>query len=68
MSIFAPLVTMSFQLTSEHAHSILDPASAGNWAPFLDALDPEVHWVIGSEEANPEAAIGVYVSLFLCDY
>jgi hypothetical protein len=52
---------MPFKLTLEYARSILDPAEKGDWQPFADAVDPEVHWWIVSDESNNYTKAGVYV-------
>jgi hypothetical protein len=52
---------MSFTLTLEHVKSFLDPASRGEWGPFLNAIDPEVNWFIGDDTYDPTTNTGVFV-------
>ncbi|KAJ7620978.1 hypothetical protein FB45DRAFT_928027 [Roridomyces roridus] len=51
---------MSFTLTREHAAAIFDPVNEGNRAAFADALDPEVRWVVASENKDPMRLTGIY--------
>jgi hypothetical protein len=39
-------IQMPFHLTTTHVRSFLDPASAGDWKPFLVAIDPDVKWLM----------------------
>ena len=54
---------MPFTLTPEYLHTILDPMSKGDLAPFLGALDPEAQWTIVDPVYNPVTLTGTYVSL-----
>ncbi|KAG4438499.1 hypothetical protein IFR05_006022 [Cadophora sp. M221] len=51
---------MSFKLTEEHVRSFLNPASGGDWAPFLSAIDPDVVWTIGSPKEDMTCCTGVF--------
>jgi hypothetical protein len=54
---------MTITLTDSHLRSFLDAASReGNWLPFINAIDPDVRWVIGSEKKDAIRKTGVYVS------
>jgi hypothetical protein len=35
---------------------------AGDWVPFLAAIDPEVHWQIAAPERQLDSAQGIFVS------
>jgi len=52
----------TFKLTPEWISNLINEVSAGNPVPFLDAIDPEVHWRIGSEKKDDVAKTGVFVS------
>ncbi|KAJ7159228.1 hypothetical protein C8R43DRAFT_994221 [Mycena crocata] len=52
---------MAFTLTAEHVHSILDPVTEKfDFAPFMNAVDPSLRWIIGSEKKDPVRKTGVY--------
>ncbi|KAJ7892191.1 hypothetical protein B0H13DRAFT_2340286 [Mycena leptocephala] len=52
---------MTITLTDSHLRSFLDAASReGNWLPFINAIDPDVRWVIGSEKKDAIRKTGVY--------
>ncbi|KAH7306116.1 hypothetical protein BKA65DRAFT_601855 [Rhexocercosporidium sp. MPI-PUGE-AT-0058] len=51
---------MPFKLTEEHIRSFFDPASRGEWAPFLAAIDPNVSWTIGSHKENLTCSTGIF--------
>jgi hypothetical protein len=48
---------MAFILTIEHVRSFIDPASHGDWTPFLNAIDPEVDWFINDPAYTQFAAL-----------
>jgi len=54
---------MSFTLTKEHVHSIIDPTAEGNWEEFIGAIDPEVHWIVVDPTFDEASLAGTYVSL-----
>jgi len=35
---------------------------AGDWTPFITAIEPDVHWMIASPERKLDSAQGIYVS------
>jgi hypothetical protein len=43
---------------------LADPFSplAGDWTPFIAAIEPDVHWMIASPERKLDSAQGIYVS------
>ncbi|CZR58263.1 uncharacterized protein PAC_08154 [Phialocephala subalpina] len=51
---------MPFQLTPAHIEAIVGPAAYGEWKPFLDALDPNVNWMIGDHVSNEKQRTGTY--------
>ncbi|KAK0103711.1 hypothetical protein ONS95_005718 [Cadophora gregata] len=51
---------MGFLLTTKYVKDILTPCAEGNWSPLLNALDPEVHWMVVDPERNPLSQAGVY--------
>jgi hypothetical protein len=55
---------MSFTLTEEHVKSFLEPASRGDWAPFMVAIDPNVNWIIVNPVEDPSTSSGTYVCVF----
>lgn len=54
---------MTFTLTLEHLHHIFDETAKGNWIPFKEAIDPNVHWWINSDIEDPISKSGIYVCL-----
>lgn len=52
---------MSFTLTKEHLDSFLGPAAKGDWNPFVDAIDPNVHWVVNDPVNDSTSLTGTYV-------
>ncbi|KAJ7457144.1 hypothetical protein B0H11DRAFT_2243679 [Mycena galericulata] len=52
-------MSTKFALTPAHVSSLMDPLVAGDPGPFGAAIDPEVHWIIGSEKKDPERLTGV---------
>ena len=55
---------MSFTLTEEHVKAFLEPAGRGDCAPFIDAIDPNVKWVIVDPVADSSISAGTYVCPF----
>ncbi|KAJ7614362.1 hypothetical protein FB45DRAFT_758633 [Roridomyces roridus] len=51
---------MSFTLTPAHIASLLDPVKEGNFTPFMDAIDPDVHWILASETKDASRGTGVH--------
>ncbi|KAJ6537368.1 hypothetical protein DFH09DRAFT_1178074 [Mycena vulgaris] len=50
-----------FTLTHAHVTALLDPVSPeSNWAPFVDAIAPDVRWVIASEKKDAARKTGIY--------
>ncbi|CAI6089607.1 unnamed protein product [Clonostachys chloroleuca] len=49
-----------FELTKQHVQSIMDAAARGCWDPFIDSIDPEVHWMIGDPAHDPVMMTGIY--------
>ncbi|KAJ7474187.1 hypothetical protein FB451DRAFT_1035362 [Mycena latifolia] len=50
-----------FTLTHAHVSSLLDPVSQdANWTPFVNAIDPDVRWVIACEKKDSGRSTGVY--------
>ena len=54
---------MPFTPSEAYVRSILDPAANGDLDPFFSVIDPNVHWIINTEERNPTSMTGVYVRL-----
>jgi len=52
---------MSFTLTKEHVHSLVDPTAEGDWSKFLGAIDPSVHWIVVDPTFDPSSLAGTYV-------
>lgn len=55
---------MSFTVTEEHVKAFLELAGRADWAPFIDAIDPNVKWVIVDPVADPSTSAGTYVCFF----
>jgi hypothetical protein len=53
---------MPFTLTKEYVQSLLGPAAHGDWTAFVDAIDPEVHWVVADPVYNNTSLSGTYVT------
>ncbi|KAL2353063.1 hypothetical protein BJ546DRAFT_166981 [Cryomyces antarcticus] len=51
---------MTLVLTVDEARSIVEPAAQRTWAPFMEADDAEVPWVIDSEERSAANTTGIY--------
>ncbi|KAK0109516.1 hypothetical protein ONS95_002205 [Cadophora gregata] len=51
---------MPFTLTEAHVRGFLDPASRGDWVPFVTAIDPNVRWTIGSLREDLTCCTGVF--------
>ncbi|KAJ7144465.1 hypothetical protein C8R44DRAFT_759990 [Mycena epipterygia] len=49
-----------FTLTPTYISGLLDPVRTGDWSAFVGAIDPNVHWTIGSETKDNERMTGVY--------
>ena len=62
-------IKMPFTLTEAHVRSFLDPASTGDWVPFVTAIDPNVRWTIANTREDMNCCTGVFVrSSFLSCY
>lgn len=53
---------MPFQISNEYVRGILDPVARGDMSGFLDAFDPEVHWMIADPVYDSTSLSGTYVS------
>ncbi|KAH7397610.1 hypothetical protein BKA64DRAFT_42623 [Cadophora sp. MPI-SDFR-AT-0126] len=51
---------MGFTLTPQYVKDILTPCAEGNWSAFLDAMDPEVHWMVVEPRRDPVSLAGIY--------
>ncbi|KAJ7513149.1 hypothetical protein B0H11DRAFT_2182390 [Mycena galericulata] len=51
-------MSTEFTLTLPLGSSLMDPLVAGDPGPFGAAIDPDVHWIIGSEKKDPERLTG----------
>ncbi|KAG4426021.1 hypothetical protein IFR04_000965 [Cadophora malorum] len=51
---------MPFTLTEAHVRSFLDPASTGDWVPFVTAIDPNVRWTIANTREDMNCCTGVF--------
>ncbi|TKA75072.1 hypothetical protein B0A49_03271 [Cryomyces minteri] len=60
IQILLTITAMTLALTVDEVRSILEPAARGEWAPFMEAVDAEVRWVIGSEEKSAANMTGTY--------
>lgn len=56
---------MPFQLTPAHIQAVLGPTAQENWTPFLEALDPNVNWMVNDPTYNELSKAGTYVILLL---
>jgi hypothetical protein len=54
---------MPFTLTKEHVLSIVGPTEQAEWTSFLDAMDPNVHWVVADPVHDATSLSGTYASL-----
>jgi hypothetical protein len=54
---------MSVKITSDFILNLMNQAAAGNPVPLVEALNPEVHWRIGSDTKDEVAKTGIYVSI-----
>ena len=52
---------MGFLLTTQHIKDILAPCAKGDWTAFLDAMDPDVHWMVVEPKKDPMSLSGIYV-------
>lgn len=52
---------MGFLLTTQHIKDILAPCAKGDWTVFLDAMDPDVHWMVVEPKKDPMSLSGIYV-------
>ncbi|KAH9217038.1 hypothetical protein DL95DRAFT_459558 [Leptodontidium sp. 2 PMI_412] len=50
---------MVFTLTPEHVREITTPIAGGDWSLFLDALDPEVRWMVVDSTHDPVSLAGI---------
>lgn len=63
--VFTCYKTMPFTLTKEYIDSILGPAAHGNWVPFVEAIDPNVHWIVNDPKYDSTSLTGTYVHLLI---
>jgi hypothetical protein len=54
---------MPFTLTKEYFHSVAGPAAHGDWTAFIDAIDPEVHWIVADPAYDNTSLSGTYVGV-----
>jgi len=52
---------MGFLLTTQHIKDILAPCAKGEWTAFLEAMDPDVHWMVVEPKKDPMCLSGIYV-------
>ena len=53
---------MSFKLTPDFVKGLVDQASGGDMGPLIEAIDPEVKWMISSTQKDSVSKTGIYVS------
>jgi hypothetical protein len=61
--VWSIAANMSVKITSDFILNLMNQAAAGNPVPLVEALNPEVHWRIGSDTKDEVAKTGIYVSI-----
>ncbi|KAH7409008.1 hypothetical protein BKA64DRAFT_742181 [Cadophora sp. MPI-SDFR-AT-0126] len=51
---------MPFTLTEEYVRAFMDPATRGDWVPFVTSIDPNVRWTIGNTREDLTCCTGVF--------